>query len=652
MWNFDIGISGLDAARKGLDVIGNNIANAATEGYHRERIDLSPSFSIQQGSFQIGGGVDVQGVSRIIDSMLEKELLSQQALQGQITQEYSTLAMVEGAFGELTAGTGLNASIDRFFGAMGDLSAHPNEVIWQDQALSAAQGLAGQFRMLSESLNSIESQIRLEVDNTLEQVNTLAGQIAELNGSIQRIELSGARANNLRDERDQLISRLTDLIGVQTQQRDYGIVDVNVGGIPIVTGTSTIELEVGLDENGQLGITPADSFAYETTVQGGRLSGLLALKNTIIGGIHDDLDRLAAAIIQQINQLHVQGVGQAGSFTELTGRMVTSTTLSNIENVTDGAIYLRVTDTDTGQVSRHEIDVDTSSDTLETIATRISTVTGLSASVGDSKLHILADPGYEFDFTPAVLAEPTASTLTGASPPTVSVSGLYTGSTNQTFTFTVAGTGQVGNGTLQLDVTDGDGETVTTFNLGSGYAAGDMLDLGNGIKISLGPGDLAAGDTFQVDAFANTDTSGLLAAVGMNTFFTGTDASDIAVSSEIASSPDRIATALGPDMTDNANALRLAAVRDLAVTSLNSLTPGEFYRRLVTDIGRQIEIRKIRSDNIDVVVNSLKNQQSDLSGVDINEEAAQMLVFEQMFQASARYLNTVQSTISTLMDLL
>ncbi len=652
MWNFAIGISGLDAARKGLDVIGNNIANAATEGYHRERIDLSPSFSTQQGSVLIGGGVDVHGVSRIIDSMLEAELLRQKAFQGQITQEYSTLATVEGAFGELTAGTGLNASIDRFFGAIGDLSAHPDEVIWQDQAVSAAQGLAGQFRTLSESLNSLESQIRLEVDNTLEHVNTLAGQIAQLNGSIQRIEISGASANNLKDERDQLISQLAGLIGVQTQQRDYGIVDVNVGGIPIVAGTSTIELEVGLDENGRLGITPADSFSYETTVQGGRLGGLLALKNTIVGGIHDDLDRLAVAIIQQINQLHVQGVGQAGSFTELTGQRVDSTTLADFDSVTDGAIYLRVTDTGTGEVSRHKIDVDTSSDTLETIAARISAVTGLSASVGNSKLHILADAGYEFDFTPAVLAEPTASTLTGASPPTVSVSGLYTGSTNQTFTFTVAGTGQVGNGTLQLDVTDGDGETVTTFNLGSGYAAGDVLDLGNGIKISLSTGDLAAGDSFEVDAFANTDTSGLLAAVGMNTFFTGADASDIAVSAEIVSSPARIATALGPDMTDNANALRLAAVRDLAVTSLDSLTPGEFYRRLVTDIGRQIETRKMRSDNIDVVVNSLKNQQSELSGVDINEEAAQMLVFEQMFQAMAKYLNTVQSTISTLMDIL
>jgi len=652
MSNFAIGISGLDAARKGLDVIGNNVANAATEGYHKQRINLSPSFSKQQGSVMIGGGVDVQSVSRIIDSLLEDQLLSQQALQGQTTQEYSTLATVEGAFGELTAGSGLNAEIDRFFGALGDLSAHPDEVIWQDQAVSAAQSLAGRFRTLSDSLSGIESQIRLEVENTVEQVNTLAGQIARLNADIQKIEISGAEANNLRDERDHLITQLVALIGVQTQQRNYGIVDVNVGGIPIVAGTSTIKLEVGLDQTGQLGLTPADSFSYETSVAGGRLGGLLTLKNNIVGDIHDDLDRLAAAVIQQINQLHVQGLGPAGSFTELTGQTVAGTTLADIENVTDGAIYIRVTNTSTGQVSRHKIDVDASSDTLQTIATRISAVTGLSASVGDSKLHILADTGYKFDFTPAVLSQPTASTLTGASPPAISVSGIYTGSTNQTFTFTVSGTGQLGNGTLQLEVTDGDGQAVTTLNLGSGYAAGDILTLGNGIKIALGPGDLVAGDTFEVDAFADTDTSGLLAAAGMNTFFTGTGASDIAVGSEIVSSPDRIATSLGPDTTDNANALRLAAVRDLEITGLDSLTPGEFYRRLVTDIGRQVNTKKMQSDNIDVVINSLKNQRSELSGVDINEQAAQMLVFEQMFQAMAKYLTTVQSSISTIMDML
>jgi flagellar hook-associated protein FlgK len=194
-------------------------------------------------------------------------------------------------------------------------------------------------------------------------------------------------------------------------------------------------------------------------------------------------------------------------------------------------------------------------------------------------------------------------------------------------------------------------ETVATLNIGSGYAAGDKLDVGNGIKVSLGTGDLVNGDSFSIDAFADTDTSGVLAAVGINTFFSGGGASDMAVCSDVYATPGRIATALGADMTDNTNALRLAGLKDETLSSLNSMTLGEFYQRLVTDVGQQISVKQMREDNLEVVVQNLVNQQSDMSGVNINDEAAQILVFEQMFQAMAKYLNSVQSTISSLMEI-
>ena len=277
----------------------------------------------------------------------------------------------------------------------------------------------------------------------------------------------------------------------------------------------------------------------------------------------------------------------------------------------------------------------------------------MNASVSDSKLRIQAEAGYEFDFLPSVLSIPANSDYTGASsPPTVSVSGIYTGTENQTFTFTVSGTDSVGNGSLQITVTDGLGNTVKILNVGSGYAAGDILDAGNGIKISVGAGDLADGNTFEVDAFGQTDTSGVLAAVGMNTFFSGKDASDISVSSEISSSPMRIATSLGSDMTDNVNILRLAELHEQAVTELDTMTPGEFYRKLVTDIGRELSVKEIRLENIESTVQNLKTQQGEISGVNINDEAAQMLVFEQMFQAMAKYMNTIQKSLSTIMELL
>jgi len=646
--NFDIGISGLNAAQMALDIIGNNVANAATEGYHRQRIELTPAYLSQCGSLVLGGGVDVAGITRLIDNLLEQEILRQQSLLEHVSQEIITMYTVESAFGELSIGNSLSAAIDDFFNAWRDLSVHPGEAIWQNQAITTAEGMASRFRTLGEFLTTLENQIRLEAENAIEQVNMLISQIAELNDQIETMQISGAEANNLCDKRDQYISELSGLIGVQTLDREYGVVDVAAGGIPVVISTTAIELEVGLNENNALGITVAGAYNYNTSVQGGRLGGFLSLRNELLSDIHDDLDDLASAIIQLVNQYHVQGVGSAGSFTELTGWWMASEDLADFDPpVTDGKIYIRVTNTSTGEITRNEIDIDASTDSLTSIATAITGIDGLTASVVSSKLRISADANYKFDFLPGVLSEPTTNNLT----PEVSISGIYTGSSNQTYTCTVVGNGDVGvASSLQIEVKIG-AEVVKTVNVGIGYAAGDRLDIGDGIYISIGPGTLNDGEEFTVEALANSDTSGVLAAVGINTFFSGSSTSDIAVCSDIAATPGRVATALGADMTDNTNALRVAGLRDEAISTLDTLTVGEFYQGLVADIGQQLSVKQMCQDNIEVIVHNLTNQQSDIGGVDINEEAAQLLVFEQMFQAMAKYMSTIQSTLSALMEI-
>jgi len=653
MDSFSIGISGLKAAQRAFDIIGNNVANAATDGYHRQRIELRPAYSSQVGALLFGGGVDVVGVTRLIDGLLEQEILRQESLLGQVSQEFVTLQTVENAFGELLEGSGLSAAIDNFFNALQDLSAHPTEVIWQNQIVTAAKTMAAQFRTLGEFLADLKNQIELEAKNTIEQVNILTNRIAELNDSIEKHEISGGKDNNLQDLRDQCIKELSSLVSIETQTRQYGVIDVYVAGTPVAIGASAMDLETGLKEDGKLGISVVGVNNFNINVQGGQLGGLLSLRNKLVSDIRDDLDDLATAMIQQINQYHVQGVGSTGSFTGLTGWWVTSEDLADFgSDVTDGNIYIRVTNTSTGAISRYAVPIVASTDSLTSIATYItSNVTGVTASVVSSKLHIQADANYKFDFLPAVLPEPTASTLTG-SPPSISVSGIYTGTTNDTFQFTVVGTGSVGNGTLQLEVRNGAAELVSTLNVGAGYAAGDKLDIGNGIKISLSTGDLNASETFDVDAFADTDTSGVLAAVGINTFFSGSSALNIAVCSDIAATPGRVASALGADMTDNTNALRMEGLRDQTVTSLNSMTPGEFYRQMVTEIGQQLFVKQARKDNIESMVHNLGNQQSEISGVNINDEAARMLVFEQMFKGMSKYLSTVQSLLLSLMEII
>lgn len=651
MQDYSVALSGIDAAQSALDVIGNNIANAATEGYHRQRLELTPAYSSQVGSLLLGGGVDVNGVVRLIDNLLEQQIIRQKSLSEHNNCELATLQTIETTFGELSSGSSLSTAIDSFFTALQDLSANPNEIVWQNQVVTAGQNLAGQFRNLGDFLTRLESQIQLGAEETIDQINTLVKQIAELNDNIERTEISGGQANNLRDQRDQRVTALSEIVGVEVQNRQYGGVDVAIAGMPVVTGQSYSELEVGLDENGHIGISIAGSHNYNVDVQGGRLGGLLSLRNQIINDIHAALDTLAGEIIRQINQLHVQALGSQGQFTELTGWKASENLVDLEPPVSDGKIFIRVTNTNTGEVTRHKISITAATDTLSTIAEAISAIPGLNASVNSSRLHIQAEAGYKFDFTPAFLPEPVTSNLTAVAPPSVSVTGLYQGSENQTFTFTVTAGGTVGNGSVWLEVRNGAGEVVTTINIGAGYAAGDKLDIGDGIKISLSTGDLNAGDSFTVDVYSSTDTSGLLAALGINTFFSGNCAANIAVCSDLVDWPGRIATSQGVDLTDNTNALRLADLKNQAQSVLGGRTIVEFYNQMVVDMGQQVSVRKMQQDNLETMVQNLIGKRNEISGVNINEEAAQMLIFEQMFQAMAKYLTTIQSSMQTIMEI-
>jgi flagellar hook-associated protein FlgK len=660
MSNLSIGVSGIQAAQKALDIIGNNLANAATPGYHRQRINFTPAYSTYRQSAIIGGGVESSHITRMVDNLLEKELLRQGSSLAQVSQEYGTLQTVETAFGELAASGGLNETIDNLFNSFADLTNHTDEIIWQRQVVTNAETLATKLRTLGTFLGELDKQIQLEAENYVEQANTIINQLARLNDDIEKMELQGTKANNLRDERDQLISDLSEIIGVSSYERENGVVDVEAGGIAVVIATRATEIETGIMDDGSLGLTIKGAYNFTPNVSGGKLGGLMNLKNTVLNDLAQDLDDLALSVIRGVNSLQVQGLGSHGSFTGLDGWPLTDEVLANFEPpITDGKIYIRVTDTATDTITRNEIDLATivPSDplvglTVSDVANEINAITGLNCWYDALGLHIeQSASNYEFDFLPAVLPEPTASTLTGVTVPSITVSGVYNGTDNDTFTFEVSGAGAVGNGTLGLTVRNGAGQIIKTLNIGDGYAAGDELSIGNGINVSIGVGDFGAGDNFEVDAFASTDTSGLLAATGMNCFFSGSGALDIDVRKEITEDPTRVATSLGADCADNYNVLRMADLINEPISDLGNMTIGTFHRKLITDIGQQMIVRQMQQENLEVVMQNLNNQRNEVSGVDINEEAAQLLLFEQMFQSMAKYLSTVKSTMESLMTI-
>ncbi|NLH15236.1 MAG: flagellar hook-associated protein FlgK [Phycisphaerae bacterium] len=674
MAGYEIGISGLHAAQLALDVVGNNLANGATEGYHRQTIDLRPVEDVYTGGHQIGQGVSVAGIQRMIDKLLDGEIVSHESDLAQIQKELEALTTMESAFAELTT-SALSSAMDDFFDSMHQLAATPTDVNLQSLVVSGAETLANQLRNLSSVARDLEERTYTEARDTISDVNILTAQIADLNDRIASLGVRGKETNNLQDQRDQLITKLSQMIGIKTYRREYDVMDVVVGDTTVVLGSNVTKLDVGLVENGgdyDLGVTPAGQSSYNTRVEGGRIGGLISLRNSIIRDISDSLDTLAEKIIQETNNLHVQGVGSSGSFQRLYGWTMTESDVDQfIPPVRDGQIVIRLT-SPTGAVTRHTITVDADTSTLSSVAADIAAIPGLNLNTGVNagRLQIVANPGYSFDFLPGAMALPSgypSGPLAGAgggadeAPPTIEILGTYTGNTNQTYTCTVqttppGGTLAIGNGTMELEVVDGSGVIVAKINLGSGYTAGVIVGINEGLKIKLtgdgaGPGYLNDGEVFEIEALANSDTSGFLSATGINTFFSGVDASSIAVAEDIKTSGTRIAVSRSVAMTDSANVLSMAQIGDTEYSDLSNLSPKSFYRNLATDVGNRIAVTKTLQENTSGVWRNLSEQRSQISGVDMNDEAAKMLLYERMFQAMARYMNTVSKTLDEVLSL-
>ena len=609
MGGYEIGISGLQAARNALDVIGNNIANAATEGYHRQEVDLRPKDDAYSNGDMIGQGVDFGRIKRFVDDLLDAEIVKQESTVSQLARELEGLRTMESTFAELSS-SALSSALDGFFNTLHDLSGNPSNTNLQNMVVASGETLAFHLQNMGEKLSDIEDRAYTEAGDTVNEINLISAQIADLNKNIYSMTVKGDNVNNLLDQRAGLVGRMSELAGVKTYAREHDVIDVMIGDTTIVIGSHVTELEVGLVSNSgefDIGISPVGTGKYDTDLSGGKLGGLVKLRNTIARDVGNKLDTLAQSIITGINGQHFQGVGTSGSFTSLSGWAMTSETLSDFDPpVTDGTINIRITDS-AGSVTRESFNVNASTHTITDIRNWLGGLTGINNAttvVNSGQLEIKSDTGYTFDFLGGVLTEPpsagadnTMAGFGGSAEPDIKISGNYSGTSNETYTCTVvtspaAQTGlSIGSGSMVFEVRNGAGSLVSTVNVGDGYD-GSWVLIEKNIKISFGangasPGYLNDGELFRFDAIADSDTSGVMAAIGLNTFFSGSNALSIGVTDSIKSSPGNIAIRgrVEPDpmnpgaiTTDNLNVLAMARLGETTMSSLGGLDPKSFYR--------------------------------------------------------------------------
>ncbi|MCM0043812.1 MAG: flagellar hook-associated protein FlgK [Burkholderiaceae bacterium] len=314
-----IGSSGVAAYQRALSTVSNNIANVGTEGYVRQETALTETMPRNSGRVYLGTGVAVAGIKRAYDAFLEQNLrnsTSELNTQGPMVDYANRVIDIMGS-----DTVGLTPALDQFFASSRALSADPASTVLRQQFLRDADGVAGRFRELSTQLSSVDTETREAIDSRVADVNTLAQQIAIINKKMSRHALVDRQPPDLLDQRDLLLTKLSELVQMRVTTAQNGVVHVSIGNVPnagkIVNGDEAIPLAARFDEADLSRVTlVADPYAKEPEaiagVGSGKLGGLLGFREQVLQPTFEALDSLTATFVRELNQIHANGIDMNG----------------------------------------------------------------------------------------------------------------------------------------------------------------------------------------------------------------------------------------------------------------------------------------------------------------------------------------------------
>lgn len=343
----NIGRGALQVNQTALQVTGHNIANVNTPGYSRQRVGLETTTPFATGAGIIGTGVRAQEVSRVYDRFLAFQVKGERENFGTLSSEKDTIARVEEILNEVS-GSGLKDKLAAFFNSLKDLSNNAGGYAERAQVLSNADLLAYTIKSKATDLSTLRTSIDNDVKSTVSDVNSLASQIADLNGKIAEQELSGASANDLRDKRDGFMAELSGLINYNYVEDNSGEVTIFVGkGTPLVDGIRYNVLStVANAANSNLADVYITSGSGSTNItsdiSSGELKGLLNVRDSVIPGYQTRLNTLTANIASEVNTQHALGYDLNGALGSVGSPFGFFTVTAGNEAAT---ISLAVTDT-------------------------------------------------------------------------------------------------------------------------------------------------------------------------------------------------------------------------------------------------------------------------------------------------------------------
>ncbi|MBX3444704.1 MAG: flagellar hook-associated protein FlgK [Planctomyces sp.] len=652
---FAIPLSALRAAQHGMNTVSSNLANATTPGYHAQRLQLAEGAPVIDGNLRVGAGVVIQGVDRMRSAWIEQSLLRNNSASGEAAARLEAALQLDTLFNPTD--NSLHARTQQFFEAWQDLASRPADSTVRQDLLATADALVSEINQLSDRLTELARDFEVQINDTVNTINRLAVDIAALNREISVGTATGNTMHDLADRRDQLVSQLSELIDVRSLEWSNQPNTFSAANGAMTISTRAPVLSVASTATGyQLLI---DGWASPLPAGGGRLAGLLEAGDAIIGETQSELAQWSAQLIRAVDQVHGQGVGLDGPFTVLTGeRGLSSVSIPMSEASRDfpvdaGLLTITVTHLETGERTVHAVSLEPGLDSLDAFMARIDALPNISAQVSElsGKLTIIAHQGYAFDFTGQTATHPDMSAWSGTSD--VTIGGTYTGTVNDQWSVRMLGDGTVGlTPGLQAELRDGAGNVLGVWNVGAGYVAGDELTTSSGITLKFGSGSVVSGETAGFRVTGNSDTTGVLSALGMNSLFTGKQAGDFAVRRDLLQNGRLVAAARSDQDGDNLNAKAAARIATMSNFTRSGMTFGEYLAQMTSDSGALVRSTQSAVDQLGQIHWDLTTQRDGVSGVDPNEEMVRLLEYQRLFQTSSRFISTLNKVLDDLFTLI
>ncbi|MBW3506937.1 flagellar hook-associated protein FlgK [Pseudomonas sp. NKUCC02_KPG] len=666
----NIGMSGLNASQGALATVGNNIANANTSGYSRQQIVQGSGASQQVGGVFIGTGTTLADVRRVYNAYLDAQLQTTTSLNGDAQAYLDQIGTVDKLLSDKN--TGVSAALSSFFSSLQTSAAAPGDVSARQLLLTSAQTLSNRFNSISSQLNQQNEGINSQLDTLTSMVNQHTATIASLNKQIAQATTGGNTPNNLLDARNEAVRTLNELVGVTVQEHD-NVYDITLGtGQALVQGSTsnTLSAVPGQVDKSQYSIQinyQQSSSDVTSVLSGGKIGGLLRYRDDVLAPAINDLGRTAIVVADAINQQLGQGLdanGEFGSslFTNINSeKAITQRSLAATGNSV-GSSNLNVSISDSSQLTAYDYKVTFTSATEYTIQRSDGQDAKGPFKLGDKQvvdgftLQLPKDgavaAGDTFKVSPTrsgasnigvqmtdanklAFAGPLVAGAGGSNTGTGAVGGLNLSSALDIYSGTNLGQSQIEAAMPVRIVFDG-------VN-GDGAHAYRVLNE-KGEKISDGtyvPGQDNA-VTIKVPV---TNADGSVTDVSFDATLSGTpgkgDSFDIQFNKD--------------GKADNRNANELLGLQTKATVGADSQGNGGVsmatsYSQLVSKVGGKASQAAVDGTANGAALAYAKEVRSSVSQVNLDEEASNLVKFQQYYTASSQIIKAAQATFSTLIN--